>query len=147
MLTYLFAVYLRTCLQYTYVLICSILTYLYAVYLRIYLQYTYVLICSILFRNKMWCVSIIINFYCSTHPSLTPEFWKKLWHIFFYCRYGLDCCLLRHARGAVMDGFCGDCRVRGAWLIPIISGGKLCYKLLRSRSRFYFIWVRSRILF
>ena len=35
-------------LRYTYVFFCSILTYLFAVYLRTYLQYTYVLICCIL---------------------------------------------------------------------------------------------------
>ena len=32
-------------------------------------------------------------------------------------------------------------------LFPIISGGKLYYKLLRSRIRFYFIWDRSRIIY
>ena len=74
-LTCFLVVCLRTYLRCTYVLICGILTYLFAVYLRIYLQYTYVLI-VILFKNKMWCERIIINFYCSTHPSLTPDIWK-----------------------------------------------------------------------
>ena len=32
-------------------------------------------------------------------------------------------------------------------LFHIISGGKLCYKLLPSRSRFYFIWDLSRIMY
>ena len=71
-LTYLFVVNLRTYLLYTYVFVCNILTYLFAVYLRICLQYTYVFICSILFRNKMWCVRIIIN-YIAAHTLPLPR--------------------------------------------------------------------------
>ena len=73
--SYFVVVYLRAFLWSVYGLICDVLTYLFAVYLRTYLQYTYILI-VILFKNKMWCVRIIINFYCSTHPSLTPDIWK-----------------------------------------------------------------------
>ena len=86
---YPFAVYLRVCVWCTFMLLCDILTCLFvtyllvfcgipmglfAVYLHAYLRCSYVLF---YLKIIVWCVGIIINFYCSTHPSLTPEYWKK----------------------------------------------------------------------
>ena len=181
-LTCLFVVYLWTYLQCTYVFICNILTYLFAVYLRIYLRCTYLLF---YLKIIVWCVGIIINFYCSTHPSLTPEYWKKILLIFYdyYCRECLTKLLISGSPSAICAGgwlrqmllgekyiflyklwwnwlYVAPCKGRGGgWLprrlpgkrlrdlFPVNSGGKLCNKLLRSRSRIYFIWDWSRIIY
>ena len=71
----------------TYVLVCSITTYLFVLYLRTYLRYTYILICSILFRNKMWCVRIIINFIAAHTLPLPQSSENNLYD--YFCREGL----------------------------------------------------------
>ena len=88
---------------------------LFAVYLRTYLQCSYVLF---YLKIIVWCVGIIINFYCSTHPSLTPEYWKKILLIFYdyYCRECLTELLISGSPSAICAG---------GWLPRRLSGKRL----------------------